>query len=331
MITISILLFLWWFKNKKMGKKFEFPPELDFIRTGRLAQKTSSESMAGKVCVITGTTSGVGYHAALQLAKAGAKLVMIVRNKEKAELLCTELCKISTVEPDYYIADFENLTEVRKTTEAILAKYPKIHVLINNTGVHMTTRHLTIDGYETAFAVNHLASFLITSLLLKRMIESAPSRIIQINSEGHRFKGLDIDDLNWEKRKYGGYKGYGASKTAQLMTVWELNDLLQGKGVTINAMHPGAVKSNIGTNNGKLYNWFSKYLIQPTLKNPAISGDAIYYLASSPDMEGISGKFYNLTNEEIPAPHATNRALGKQIFEISKKMIHLDKESCYEI
>lgn len=307
-----------------MSKKFEFPPELDFIRAGRLPQKTSHESIDGKVCVITGTTSGVGYHAALRLAKAGAKIVTIVRSKEKAEKFCAEINSFSEYPADYFIADFSNLSEVRQVAETIRAKYPKIDVLINNAGVHMTTRQLTVDGNEMAFAVNHLASFLITGILLKRMIESAPSRIIQVNSEGHRFNGLKIDDLNWEKRRYNGYGGYGASKTAQLMTIWELNDMLRNTGVTINAMHPGAVKSNIGTNNGKLYNWFSKYLIQPTLKNPEISGDAIYYLASSPEMEGVSGKFFNLTNEEIPAPHAQNRELGKQIFEISKKLTHLE-------
>lgn len=308
-----------------MSKKFEFPPELDFIRAGRLPQKTSTESMEGKICVVSGTTSGVGYQAAIRLAQAGAQLVMIVRNIEKAEKLCAEIRTFSTHEPQYYIADFSNMSEVRNVTEVILANFPRIDVLVNNAGVHMTTRQLTVDGYETAFAVNHLASFLITSLLLKRMVESAPSRIIQVNSEGHRFNGLDINDLNWEKRNYGGYGGYGASKTAQLMTVWELSDILKDKGVTINAMHPGAVKSNIGTNNGKLYNWFSKYLIQPTLKSPEISGEAIYYLASSPEMEGISGKFFNLTNEEIPAPLAQNRALGKQIFQRSKELVHLDK------
>lgn len=311
--------------------KLNIPPELDFIRTGQLRQKISNEKMDGKVCVITGTTSGVGYQAAIRLAKANAKIVMMVRNKEKAEQLCTEIRSLSKQEPDYFLADFEKLSEVRKATEAILAKYRHIDVLINNAGIHLTTRQLSADGYEKVFAVNHLASFLVTSLLLKRMVESAPSRIIQVNSEGHRFNGLDINDLNWEKRKYGGYGSYGASKTAQLMTVWELNDILQGKGVTINAMHPGAVKSNIGSYNGWFYNWFSKYLMQPFLKNPEISGEAIFYLASSPEMEHVSGKFFNLTNEEIPAPHAQNREIGKQIFRISKELIQLDKTNVYEV
>ncbi len=115
------------------------------------------------------------------------------------------------------------------------------------------------------------------------------------------------------------------------MTVWELNDLLKGKGVTINAMHPGAVKSNIGHNNGKLYNLYSRYLIQPMLKDPEISGEAIYYLASSPEMEGVSGKFFNLTNEETPASHALNRETGKLVFQKSKELTHTDQDDFFEV
>lgn len=311
-------------------KLFKLPEELNFIEVGRLPQKVSDERMDGKVCVITGTTSGVGYQATLRLARAGAKLVMIVRNREKAEELCDEIRTLSSVDPDYYIADFSKLGQVRQAALEILAKYPRIDVLINNAGVHMTTRHLTEDGHEMAFCVNHLASFLITSLFLKRMVESAPSRIIQVNSEGHRFNGLRLDDLTWANRRYRGLSGYGASKIAQMMTVWELSDLLQGKGVTINAMHPGSVKSNIGHNNGKLYNLYSRYLVQPMLKDPGISGEAIHYLASSPDMEGVSGKFFHLTNEEIPAKHALNRDIGKQIFMLSKELTHMD-EDAYEV
>jgi NAD(P)-dependent dehydrogenase (short-subunit alcohol dehydrogenase family) len=310
---------------------FKLPEELNFITVGRLPQRVSTTLMEGKICVITGTTSGVGFQAALKLAKAHAKIVMIVRNKEKAESLSKLINSVSPFPADYYLADFTDLNQVRKATLEILSNYPKIDVLINNAGVHMTTRKLTVDGNETAFAVNHLASFLITGLMLKRMVESAPSRIIQVNSEGHRFNGLNIDDLKWDKRSYGGYSGYGASKTAQLMTVWELNDILQGKGVTINAMHPGAVRSNIGKNNGKLYNFFSRYVIQPLLKDPEVSGDAIYFLASSPEMKGVSGKFFNLTNEETPASHAMDRDLGKKIFQLSKELTQLDKDNVYEV
>jgi len=313
------------------GKNFTFPDELDFIRAGRLPQKYSHESMDGRTCVITGATSGVGYQAAIRLAKAGARIVMIVRDKDKAEKLCNEIRTISGNEPDYHIADFSHLEQVRRAAGTILAKHPRIDVLINNAGVHMTTRKLTGEGHEMAFCVNHLASFLITSLFLKRMVESAPSRIIQVNSEGHRFNGLKIEDLTWANRRYRGLAAYGASKTAQLMTVWEFNDLLKGTGVTINAMHPGAVKSNIGRNNGILYNLYSRFFVQPLLKDPKISGEAIYYLASSADMEGVSGRFFNLTNEEKPAPHARNREMGRQIFQISRKLTCLHKGDFYEI
>jgi NAD(P)-dependent dehydrogenase (short-subunit alcohol dehydrogenase family) len=311
--------------------KIRLPEELDFIRAGRFPQKNSDERMDGKVCILTGATSGVGYETAKALALAGASMVLMLRNRQKAETLSEELFSISGVKPGIFIADFSDLKQVRRATEEILREYPKIDVLINNAGVHMTTRQLTDEGHEMAFCVNHLASFLITGLLLKRMIESAPSRIIQINSEGHRFNGLDIDDLTWAHRKYKGIKGYGASKTAQLMTVWELDELLRDKGVSIIAMHPGAVKSNIGTNNGKLYNLYSKYIIQPLLKEAKISGDAIYYLASAKEMEGVSGKFFNLTNEEIPAKHARDRELGKRIFRISKELTNLDKTDAYEV
>lgn len=309
----------------------KLPEELDFIRTGRLPQKVSNETIHGKICVITGATTGIGYHTAIRFARAGAKIVMIVRNREKAEKLCDEIKNLTSQEPEYFLADFESLREVRSAVEAVLAKHPRIDILINNAGIHLTTRQLTKDGHEKVFAVNHLASFLVTVLMLKRMVESAPSRIIYVNSEGHRFKGLDINDLQWNNRKYGGYGSYGASKTAQLMTMYELNETLQNKGVTINAMHPGAVKSNIGSYNGWFYNWFSKYVMQPMLKDPEISSEALFYLATSPEMDGISGKFYNLTNEEIPARHVRDRETGRKIFEISKSLTQLNDEKYFAL
>ncbi len=196
-------------------------------------------------------------------------------------------------------------------------------MLINNAGVHNTQRTLTEDGIETVFCVNHLASFLLTRLLLPKIIESAPARIIQVNSQGHRFGGLDLDDLNWDRRRYKGLQGYGASKVAQLLTVWELADQLEGTGVTINAMHPGEVRTNIGMNNGWLYRWQKRYLLWWFLKDPVISGNAIYYLAAAPEMAGVSGRFFNLTIDEKPAPHALDRSIGKRIWKISEELTGL--------
>jgi retinol dehydrogenase-13 len=161
-------------------------------------------------------------------------------------------------------------------------------------------------------------------IVLPRILESAPARIIQVNSQGHRFGGLDLNALNWDRRRYRGLLGYGASKVAHLLTVRELADRLKGTGVTINAMHPGAVRTNIGMNNGLLYQWYQRYLLWPMLKDPHVSGEAIYYLAAAPEMAAVSGRFFNLTIDEKPAVHALDRALGKQVWRISEELTGLN-------
>jgi NAD(P)-dependent dehydrogenase (short-subunit alcohol dehydrogenase family) len=301
----------------------KLPDELQFIENARKPQKTTDARMDGKCCVITGTTSGVGYEAAKCLARGGARLVMVCRNPEKAFAVQEELTKKFGTEIDFIIADFSKLGDVWKASEAILTRVPRIDVLINNTGVHFTHRSLTEDGFETVFAVNHLAPFLFTNLLLERLKASAPARIIQVNSQGHRFGGLDLDDLDWGKRRYNGYRAYGAAKTAQLLTTWEFSDKLRGSGVTINAMHPGEVRTNIGMNNGWMYRAYQRYFLRWVLKNPAISGEAIYYLAAAPEMAEITGKYFNKTIEEKPSPQAIDRSLGRQTWIVSEQMVDL--------
>ena len=257
-------------------------------------------------------------------AEGGARLVLVCRNAEKAARVKNELdCEYQTG-VQILQADFTHLEEVRKTAMTILEEYPRIDVLINNAGIHNTRRTLTENCIETVFCLNHLASFLFTRLLLPRIQESAPARIIQVNSQGHRFGGLDLDDLNWDRRRYSGLQGYGASKVAQLLTVWELADRLKGTGVTINAMHPGAVRTNIGMNNGLLYQWYQRYLLWPMLKDPRISGEAIYYLAAAPEMEAVSGRFFNLTIDEKPAAHALDRTVGEKVWQISEALTGLE-------
>lgn len=309
----------------------KLPEELQFIANARMVQKTTDVRIDGRVCVITGATSGVGYQAAKRLAQGGARVVTVCRNRERATRIQKELKREYDAQVDVLQADFSRLLDVRKAAETILADYARIDVLINNAGVHHTQRTLTEDGIETVFCVNHLASFLLTRLLLPKIIESAPARIIQVNSQGHRFGGLDLDDLNWEKRRYKGLQGYGASKVAQLLTVWELADQLEGTGVTINAMHPGEVRTNIGMNNGLLYRLYKRYLLWWILKDPVISGNAIYYLAAAPEMAGVSGRFFNLTIDEKPAPHALDRSIGKRIWKISEELTGLSGTDRYEI
>ncbi len=303
--------------------KFEMPDELKFLVNRNLPQKTSTASLAGKTCVIAGATSGVGLEAAKCIAARGAHLVIIGRNPEKAERVSSQLKAAFGVTVDIVIADFSDLEQVRKAAHKILADYPRIDILINSAGIYDTTRKLTSEGFEMVFCVNHLASFLLTYMLLDRMKQSAPSRIIQVNSEGHRFNGLNPDDLNWKKRFYTGLRGYGASKTAQLLTVWELADMLKGSGVSINAMHPGDVRTNIGNNNGPLYRFFLHNFTWHMLRDPKMSGEAICYLASAPELANVSGRFFHMTNEEKPAPHAMNRTVGRRIWDLTIEMTGL--------
>lgn len=304
--------------------RFQLPDELIFLKNRKQPQKQSTALMTGKLVVITGTTSGVGQQAVQQLAKNQANLVMINRNAEKSALLKHQLESEYGVMVDVVIADLSDLNAVRKAAEYILKTYPKIDVLINCAGMHSTRATRTEQGFETVFCVNHLASFLLTELLLERLKESAPSRILQINSEGHRFNGLDLNDLHWKKRRYTGLKGYGASKTAQLLTLWEIDEAIRKTGVTINAMHPGDVKTNIGNNNGLIYRLFRRLIINPMLGDPKISGESIYYLVADSAMENISGKFFHLTVEEKPAKHALDRQLGKAIYVVSKALTGLE-------
>jgi retinol dehydrogenase-13 len=297
--------------------RFKMPDELIFIQNSRATQKITTASMPGRVCVVSGSTSGVGLEAVRRLVHADAQIVMVCRNPSKAEDIRRGLLARYNARVDIVIADFADLASVREAAEVLLRDYPRIDVLINSAGLFSTTRIITQDGFETAFSVNHLAPFLLTHLLLERLKQSAPARIIQVNSEGHRFGGLDLDDLNWERRRYNGYRAYGASKVAQLLTTWEFSDRLQGTGVTINAMHPGDVKTNIGNNNGPLYRWFQRNVIWHFLKDPIISGEALYYLAAAPEMAGVSGRFFHLTVDEKPAAPALDREQGRRVWDVS--------------
>ena len=290
----------------------------------RAAQHGTTASMAGKVCVVTGATSGVGLQAVRRLAAGGAHIVMVCRDRAKAEQVREKIIAVAPVRIDIVVADFSDLEQVRTAAATLLRDYPHIDVLINSAGLHCTTRTTTTAGFETVFCVNHLAPFLLTSLLLDRLKTSAPARVIHVNSEGHRFSDFHLEDYNWERKRYTGLKGYGASKTAQLLTTWEFADALTGSGVTINAMHPGDVRTNIGNNNGLLYRLFKRFFISLMLKDPAISGDALYWLAAAPEMAKVSGRFFHLTIDEKPAAHALDRGKGAQVWALSRKLTGLE-------
>lgn len=307
------------------------PEELQFIQNGFLPQKTTDARLDGKVCVISGTTSGIGYEAAKQLAAGGAHLIMICRNEEKAQTVKKVLEHEYNAQVEFFIADYKRLSEVRRVGEEISKNYPKIYALINNAGIFNKSHHLTPDGNEEVFGVIHLASFLLTSLLLKNLKNGSPSRIIDINSEAHRFGGLNINDLNWSKRPYIGLLAYGAAKIAQIHTMQEMAERLEGSGVTVNAMHPGAVLTNIGMNNNIFYRMYSRFILRWFLKDPTISGKAIYYLTAARKMETVTGKFFNQTIEEKPAWYTVKPSLRQKVWELSENLIQPINEGGYDV
>jgi retinol dehydrogenase 13 len=299
----------------------KLPEELRYIQNSLKPQKSTDVKMDGKVCVISGTTSGVGYQAAKRLAQGGAHLVMINRNREKGLKIQAELAEKFGVEVDLFIADFQKLADVHRAALDIREKYPHIHLLINNAGVFNKRRWRTPDGHEMTYGVIHLASFLLTRLLIDNLKHGAPARVLYISSEAHRFGGFSIKDPNWHKRPYIGLWAYGGAKIAQIHTAQVFAERYSNSGVTFNVMHPGAVRTNIGMNNGFLYRIYSRYFLRWFLKDPTSSGEAIYYLAADPSLEGITGRFFNQTIEEKPAWYAVKPELSEAVWQQSEEFV----------
>jgi NAD(P)-dependent dehydrogenase (short-subunit alcohol dehydrogenase family) len=299
----------------------KWPEELQFIRNSWLPQKSTTALLDGKVCLVTGATSGIGYETPKRLAGAGAELALVCRNPEKAERVRQELISGYGAVVSVFIADFQKLAEVRQVALEIRRTFPEIHVLINNAGVFNKRRRLTPDGNEMTFGVIHLASFLLTQLLKENLIQGAPARVLYISSEGHRFGGFSLKDPDWHKRPYIGLLAYGAAKIAQIHTALVLAGQLQQRGVSVNLMHPGAVRTNIGMNNNFLYRFYSCYILRWFLKDPSISADAIYYLVADPAMENVTGKYFNLTVEEKPAWYAVRAEQREAAWTLSMDLI----------
>ncbi len=297
----------------------KLPEQIEFLQNARKPQRTTSERLDGRHVVITGATAGIGLETARRFAHEGAELTLVCRNPEKSARVADELSAGAGGRPTTVLADLSRLDEVRRAASQIIESGRPIDVLVSNAGLHSTTRQLTEDGHELVYGVNHLAAFLLTRLLVPRLIESAPARIIFVNSQGHRFGALDPDDLRWDRRRYKGIRGYGASKTAQLLILPILADALQASGVTVNAMHPGAVRSQIGMNNGFFYRLYSKTFVALFLKETSIASDALHYLAAAKELSETTGLYFNLTNEETPARHARNAALGERIWTLSEE------------
>ncbi|MGE4320424.1 MAG: SDR family NAD(P)-dependent oxidoreductase [Acholeplasmataceae bacterium] len=304
----------------------KYPKQLQFIKNDKLKQHTSNLRIDGKWTVVSGSSSGIGLSTLNKFASMGSNLIMVVRNEEKSKPIQQQIIDTYGVNVDIVIADFADFDSVRHAAEVIIDKYPKIDYLINSVGIHQTKKSISKHGIEMVYTVNHLSVLLFTILLIPKLKESAPSRIIQVNSEGHRFYAPKLNDLNFKKHIYTGLRSYGASKTAQLYSVYELARRLEKDDVTVVAMHPGAVKTHIGQNNGFLYRFFFKHVTSHFLKDVKISSDAIHYLATDPSIVSETGKFFNLTILEEPASHATKKEMQKAVWTSSLEAINLSED-----
>ena len=284
----------------KYLKEYKWENIKAMMRNNKADPKECNEHFSGRLVVITGATSGIGYWTAREYAKHGADLLVINRNEEKSISLCEEIQSEFNVRCTYKIADFSRLADVHKVKDELLESDLEIDVFIHNAGVYNTKKRFTDDDLEEVFQVDHLGAFILTYGLKEKLKEQGKVRIILVNSEGHRFAilGVHLDDLRWDDHRYTGLKSYGSAKTAQLLTMLIFNEIFEDTGVTINAMHPGDVKTNMGENNGKLYRFFKHKFINRKARSPEVSAKALYYLGVSKDLEGVSGKFFNLTIEE---------------------------------
>ena len=289
------------------------------MRNESISDKTT---MKDKVVLVTGANSGIGKAASLALAKIGATVVMVARNKERGEAARSEIVRESrNGSVDLLLADLSSLESVRQLATEFQRKYSKLHVLINNAGLFNQRRHVTMDGYENTFATNYLAPFLLTNLQLDLLKASAPSRIFNVSSVGHYNGHINFDDLNLEK-EYGGWKAYGQSKLALVLFTYELAKKLQGTEVTVNAVHPGTVATNIWSRPlGPV--GFIMALPKLFMTTPRQGAETIVYLASSPDAKDLNGEYLEKLKVKKSSDESYNEEIAQRLWDVSAKLTGL--------
>jgi len=276
-----------------------------------------------KTIVITGASDGIGLECASQLAAENHHLVLVGRNPAK---LAAAVKRIHDESPattvDSFVCDFAVLADVRKLAEDLLAAYPRIDVLVNNAGTVYDKRILTADGYESTFAVNHLAPFLLTELLLDRIIASGQARIVTTASVGHYRGTMDFDDLGFE-RGYQIMRAYGRSKLANVLYTRDLARRLAGTGVTANCLHPGAVATNIWSGAPAFARPILAVAKKLFMVSPAEGGATLTYLATNAEVEGRTGGYYEKNRIKEPSKIAQDAEISERLVQVSREMVGL--------
>ena len=279
-------------------------------------------AMQGKTVVITGATSGIGTETARALAARGARVVMINRNPEKAEGVADELRKTATGPIELVRGDMSSLSSIRDAAAEVLERYPKIDVFISNAGVFRARRHETTDGLEEVFAVNHLAPFLLTNLLLERLRASAPSRIVIVASEAHRGAVLDFDNLLLQRR-FNPWTAYSRSKLSNIMFTYALARRVEGSGLTANCLHPGFVATRLGSGN-KIPIRPVYLLLKPFTISPKRGAETSVYLAGSPDVERVNGKYFDRKQESRSSRVSLEEEPQELLWKMSAELTGID-------
>jgi len=281
--------------------------------------------MITKICLVTGANSGIGKEIAAGLAVAGMHVIMVCRNAEKGRAAMLDIkAKSGNNSVDLLIADLSSQADIRALAQTVYARYARLDVLINNAGVVMTKKIFSKDGIEMTLATNHLGPFLLTNLLLDLLKTSAPSRIINISSAIHKWGKVDLQDLEFERRYYHFMRAYAQSKLMMNLTSFALAQKLQGTGVTINCIHPGAVKTHLGSENAKnIFVQSIDKMIKFFFLTPEAAAKFPVELAVSQTMEGVTGKYF-VNGIAVPASSISyDTVLANKVWDISEKMTGL--------
>jgi len=281
-------------------------------------------NMNNKIILITGASAGIGLHSAIGLAKSGAKVVMVGRDEQRTAQ-AVDLVKAQTGNQSvsYLLADLSSLREIRRLAQEFKDKHNALDVLLNNAGAFFLTRKVSVDGYEMTLALNHLNYFLLTDLLLG-LLNSAPSaRIVNVTSRGHYRGHVNFEDLQ-SRHGYNGMRAYSMSKLMNVLFTYELAWRLQGTNVTVNCLHPGFVASNFAKNNG----WFVRIAMNfmPGQISVEDGAKCPIYLASSPEVDGVSGKYFNYDMKETRSSEESyDQNIAKRLWEVSEKLVTISK------
>lgn len=279
-----------------------------------------SVNLQQKTILVTGATNGIGKVTARELARMGASIVIVGRNPAKTQETVREIKTAAGHDRvDYLLGDLSVMAEVARVADEYRAKYNRLDVLVNNAGAYYQQRQMSKDGLEMTFALNHMSYFIMTLRLLDLLKASAPARIVNVSSEAHRQPSYDFNDMQSSNYTTAGFKAYGQSKLANVLFTNELAHRLSGTGVTANSLHPGFVKTGFGRNNGGL----SKLVmlgITLFAINEEKGAQTSIYLASSPEVEGVTGKYFDKSKVANPAPSSKDEAAWKRLWTISEEL-----------